>query len=362
MVNSMSNLKLDKKFLIIVGCLILVPLLLIVFLVLAQGCTNKKNSYSKYEFKMESAAKKYLTKIDNVPSEDGEYIVVDLNTLVENSYITSPKKALNDSTCTGYISARKEGKVSYVAVLNCDGYRTNTLSEALKKDLTTDSEGLYKTNDGYVFRGLNVNNYLTLGGVKYRIMGITNTNAVKAYKVESENIHIRWDYKYNVTTKAYSGINIYKDSNILERLNDIYATDAKIIKIKSHLVPVDVCVHSVSKDVRTLNNSTCKEKLENQYITLMGMDDFVKASLDPNCIDMYSKSCVNYNYIGRTGMYTWTKDIVADNNYQSYYLDNGIPHAEDVGLYYGYHIVLHLNGDEIVQSGNGTKKTPYVIK
>ena len=354
--------KLDRKFLILVACLILIPLLLILFLVLAQGCSNKKTGYSKYEFQMESAAKKYLTKIDNLPTEDGQYVVVDLSTLVENSYIKSPAKALNDSTCTGYVGVRKDNKVVYTSVLKCDKYRTNTLAETLKKDITTDSDGLYETNEGYVYKGLNTNNYISLGGVEYRIIGITNANAVKVYKVESENINIRWDFKYNVDTNTNVGINIYKDSYMLEQLNKIYDTSSKIKKVKSHLIPVDVCVYSKGKNEKMLDKTNCHESLESQYITLLSLDDFMNASLDPNCSDLYSKSCRNYNYLGRVGVSTWTKDTVTDNSYQVYYISNGVPSPEDTNLYYGYNIVLHVNGDSLVQSGDGTKKSPYVIK
>ena len=43
--------KLDRKFLILVCCLILIPLLLIIFLVLAQSCSTRKIDYGKYESK-----------------------------------------------------------------------------------------------------------------------------------------------------------------------------------------------------------------------------------------------------------------------------------------------------------------------
>ena len=72
--------RLDRKFLIFIGCLILIPVLLIVFLIMAQGCSNKKIDYSKYEFQMKTAAKKYLNKVDNMPSEKGDYVIVELDT------------------------------------------------------------------------------------------------------------------------------------------------------------------------------------------------------------------------------------------------------------------------------------------
>ncbi len=353
--------KLDRKFLIFIGCLILIPVLLILFLIMAQGCSNKKTNYTKYEFEMKSAAKKYLKKVDQVPSEDGDYIIVNLDTLVEQSYIESTAKKLNDKTCTGYVGARKEGSITYTAVLNCDGYKTNTLAETLKKDLTTESDGLYKTKDGYVFRGLNVNNYIKLGDTEYRIIGIDKNNAVKLMKTETENLQIRWDSKYNINTKTSAGINLYKDSYMLERLNRIYNESAKLKKYKAFMVPTTVCVRSQKTKDRFMSED-CKETLENQYISLIGIDDYKNASLDPNCVDIYSKSCRNYNYLGRMSVSTWTKDVVADNDYQVFYLSNGIPYAEEASRYESYNIVIFINGDISVKSGKGTKQLPYVLK
>ena len=42
--------KLDKKFLIIAGCIILLPILIIIFLAIIQGC-NRNITYENYEQK-----------------------------------------------------------------------------------------------------------------------------------------------------------------------------------------------------------------------------------------------------------------------------------------------------------------------
>ena len=354
--------KLDRKFLIFIGCLILIPVLLIIFLILAQGCSNNKSSYNKYEFKMKTAAKKYETKINNLPKEPGDYIIVSLDTLVKESYIESPKKALGDDTCTGYVGIRKGDKINYVAVLTCDNYRTNTIVETIKRDLVESEDGLYKTDYGYVFKGVNVNNYIKFGDTDYRIIGITNGNALKLYKVESESIQIRWDGKYNITTNTGVGINIYKDSLMLEKLNKINEESVKLRKIKKYMVPITECVYSKKVEDRFIDKSNCAETIPNQYISLLSVDDFMNASLDPNCVDLYSKSCRNYNYLGRIGMHTWTKDIVSDNNYQAYYLSNGVPHAEDTNTYNDYNLVIYIDGDLPVKSGDGSKNKPYEIK
>ena len=355
--------KLDRKFLIFIGCLILIPLILIIFLIMAQGCSNRKTAYSKYEFKMKSAAKKYLTKIDEMPTEKGDYIIVNLDTLVEQSYIESPRKALKDETCTGYISARMNNTVNYVSVLKCDNYKTNTIKENILNDLTVEGDGLYETSEGYVFKGLNVNNYFELGDITYRIVSIDKKGILKLYNPENESLQMYWDSKYNVETNANTGLNIYKDSYILEKITKYYNSNNKLKKAKPYLVSTDVCVYSKAKDARFLDKSKCVELLKDQYVTLLSLDDFMNASLDPNCTDLYSKSCKNYNYLGRNGgVYSWTKDIVEGNTYQVYYLTNGIPYTEDANIYNYYNYVVFVDGDQMLTSGNGTKDAPYTIK
>ena len=357
----------DKKFIIFIVCLICIPLLLILLLIAAQSCSRKpkenKATYVRYEEKMEDAAKEYLASIDQVPYEIGDYIIVQLDTLVEQSYIPSTEKELKDSTCSGYVTARKGNIVNYIPYLECSKYTTNTLKNSIMKELTTDSDGLYKTADGYVFRGLIVNNYVTLSGVEYRIISMDNNGIVKLYNRVREEEGMYWDRKYNVSTQNYAGLNIYGDSYIAERMYHSYLYDKRYEVAKTIMVPVDVCVYSKSLDSRFLDKSSCAQVAEKQYITLLGLDDYMNASLDENCVDLYSKSCVNYNYLDRvTGVNTWTKDIVSNNSYQAYRIIDGVAYAEDISNIESYNHVIYIDGGESILSGDGTKENPYIIK
>lgn len=358
----MGKLKqLDKKFLIFIVCLIVIPILLIVFLIMAQSCSNKKADYSSYESKMRSAANDYLTKIDEVPSEDGDYIVVGLDTLVEGKYIESTEEVLGDKTCTGHVGVRKENKLVYNAVLVCDEYKTNTLAESLKKDLVTEGDGLYKTGDSYTFKGLKTKNYLVLEGEAYVILGIDENNVVRALKIEDEGEDIEWDIKYNIHTGDNTGINIYNDSYLLEVIK--YAYDYEEFEdIKPYIISNDICIYSKKIEDTKLNKSECKEVIKNQYYSLIDIDDYMNASLDKNCKDVYSYSCENYNYLARLSIATWTKNVVADNDYQVYYFSNGLPKVEDASETESYHFVIFLDGDILVQSGNGSNDDPYRLK
>ena len=61
--------KMDKKFLIMVGAIIVIPIVIIILLAIIQGCGNRKVSYEKYEDKMVQAATKYFKSKGNPKNE-----------------------------------------------------------------------------------------------------------------------------------------------------------------------------------------------------------------------------------------------------------------------------------------------------
>ena len=353
----------DKKFIIFIVCLVCIPVLLILLLIAAQSCTKKdsKVSYTRYEESMKNAAKEYLTDIDQIPVEKGDYIVVSLETLVEQSKIKSPEKELK-AACSGQVTVRKGYSVNYIPYLECKNYKTNTLKNSIMKSLTTSSDGLYKMGDEYVFRGLDVKNFIKLGGITYRIISMDKDGILKLYNRVSETDSMYWDRKYNKETGTSAGLNIYGDSYIVEELYRSYLNSKRYSKIKPIMVAQDICVYSKKKSDRMLDKSSCVEVKENQYISLLGVDDFMNASLDKDCVDLYSKSCLNYNYLNRVeAVNTWTKDVVSTNSYQAYRIVDGTAHAENISESMPYNHVIFIDGNEIIASGTGSKKSPYTI-
>ena len=81
MVNALKRM--DKKFLIMAGLIICLPLVLIIFLAIIQGCGNNKITHEKYEEKMISALEKYAKDNDKLPEQEGEVLTVELSDLVK---------------------------------------------------------------------------------------------------------------------------------------------------------------------------------------------------------------------------------------------------------------------------------------
>lgn len=358
--------KIDKKILIIIGILLFVPIAIIIFLAIVQGCSNSKITPEKYEEKMIEATKKYLED----SNEKYDKKIVKLNTLIKKEYIKAPEELLGDSSCEGSVIASKnvitegsEDVVNYIVNLECDNYSTNTLIKSMMKDLVEEGSGLYKENDYYLYRGDEVNNYVKFFNNLYRIININPDGIVKMIKVESESLDRYWDNKYNVEINDIYGINLYKDSEILKSLLEDY-NNPKVISssAKKHIVPTDVCVDSKSIQDSTIKNYECVNKLENQVVTLIDIYDYAKASLDVNCTGIYSKSCGNYNYMKDLNLKTWTPIAVSENSYQVYYLTGSIIKFQEASKYQNYNLVIHIDGNEKIASGKGTLSVPYVIE
>lgn len=365
--------KLDKKFLMFTCCILLLPILLIVFLMIIQGCSNQKMSYEKYENKMISAAEKYFDENDLFPQSESAISRVDLSKLVEDEYIKDTLKSLDDDTCKGTVTVRrngstveenKDGFLNYTVSLECKDYKTVTLNDLLIEDLTTSESGLYKYGSSYIYKGDDVDNYIKFYGTLYRILKIDENGILKLVKTESENINQQWDNKYNTEVNNAYGKNIYKDSIVLKKLMAYYKNDKRIKKLaKEKIVSQDVCIGARKiGDIGITSQSDCSKILEKQPISLINVSDYASASLDSECNSIRAKSCRNYNYLRSVDIGSWTVNAVADNTYEVYILTDGIISRQEANRYDSYSVVIYIDGNEIISSGNGTSSDPYVIE
>lgn len=371
MLNSLKRL--DKKFLVMVGFIIGLPIIIIVFLAVIRGCGNVKITHENYEQKMISAFEKYINDTDKTPTEEGETLTVELSTLVEEGYIKSTQSLLDDDTCSGSVSVRRNGSsveannggyLNYTVDLSCDGYVTVHLVDKLKEELTTEDSGLYQDGDGYIYKGKKPKNYITFFGINYRIMSIDKNGILKLVKSEPEAINRVWDNKFNVDTNRSSGKNIYKDSLILEFLLNDYDNVKKIsIDAKPYIVAYNACIGRRSANDYSIDSAKdCAEVLEKQVISLLSISDYAKASLDSDCVGLNSLSCNNYNYLHGVASSTWTSNVSLDNTYEVLYLSDGRISQQNANTSNYYNIVIYIDGELLYTSGSGSLEDPYVIE
>lgn len=364
--------KMDKKFLIMVGCIILIPIVLLIFLALIQACGNRKITYDKYEAKMIESAEKYIKSNKIKLESESETEIINLEDLVEDGYIKSTEKLLDDDTCKGKVIVRRNGQVieaneggylNYIPDLKCDKYSTVHLNDKLMESLTTDESGLYQVGNEYVFKGDNPKNYITFYGKSYRIVNIDSNGIVKLIRSEAELNSRMWDNKYNTEVNHNYGKTIYEDSKIKGYLINDYLNVKKIKKeARKHIVAYNACIgkrsnsdFSISKDV------DCTETVENQVLSLINVSDYFMASLDPECNSTNSKSCNNYNYFNSMPLSSWTMNSSSDTSYEALYVSSELVSVQNASTYSEYNIVLYIDGNELYTTGRGTETDPYVL-
>ena len=361
--------KIDKKFIYICSGLIIAPLLLIAFLMIIRGCSGNI-TYEKYEDKMVKAAEKYFKNKAKLPKSEGGEVSVSLTDLVEDGYLKSTEKLLDDDTCKGNVTVTNNGAsvekndggyYLYIPDLKCDDYNTIHLIDKLTEKIVTSKSGLYKIEDGYIYKGDKVNNYVSFFNKEYRIISVDNDGILKMVKTEPEKNSVIWDDKYNVDDRQVSGKNDYSDSNIIDQLAINYSKMKD--DQKKHLIAYNVCYgNRPSEYVNIDKTNECSNVLEGQFISLMNTYDYASVSYDKDCIKYNSLACRNYNYLYDTIETTWLMNGNADNSYEVYYYSDGHVDISKANRGKKYNQVIYINGNELYIKGDGSKENPYVIK
>ena len=384
--NNSNNVSMIKKFMPILIGIVVVFFLIIIIAALAKSCSKPSNNYKGTESKMVSAAQNYYKQhSDELPSNGGS-LSVPANDLADKGVMKPLSKYLKDTSCEGKVNIYNNGGVYlYVPDLVCAEYKTTHLVDAIKKDSLIDTNitnssnvtntssnskvtiggdyisGLYEINGTYVFKGKNPNNYFTIGGLKWRILSIEKDGTIRLVKVNQEKRNSYWDTKYNPDANRSYGINDYKNSKILEKMNSEY--DKFKDENKKHLAPYDVCVsRRLSTDLSKDRSIDCADVLTQQYIGLPSVSDFANASLDENCNKITDGACSNYNYLTEILLESWTSTGLADNSYSVFFITGGIAMTNEARKSLPYNWVIAIKGDELYVSGDGTLDKPYTIK
>lgn len=363
--SSYHNNNLNKSYLyIIIGIAILVGII-ILLIVIVNG--SKKSSYAEIENKMVSAAKKYYNNNTALlPSTDGGYVTVDVETLIQNSYLKPFSELTKDDiTCTGYVEVYKlNNDYAYFPTLNCgDNYKSSKLADKIKEEGTVESgDGLYIINNEYVFRGEFPNNYVSFNDKNWRIIKINSDNTIKMVLADRDVERNVWDDRYNSSTKSNSGINDFRVSRVLEYLENAYKENTLISKKnKNLLVKGSWCIGKLSEEDTPISNlNLCSDIYDDLYIGLLQVDEVLNASIDENCININNGECTNYNYF----LYipsTWTLNANINKSNKAFTANAGYVNSRDTSNPNYVRPVINLNNNVLYKKGSGTQEDPYVI-
>lgn len=364
--------KIDKKIWIMGGTFLIIIIIVIFGGAFLYNKLFYKRSYSEIETIMVNATKSYLEKNpEKKPANINDSINIPVDTLVNEEEMKTIESYIKveENTCTGEIKVTNINQnYRYAPFIDCgeDKYQTVKFNDYINEfeKIVTSGNGLYEINNELVYRGDNVNNYITFSGKTYRIVKFSEERPIIIYTEKMEESTV-WDDRYNIEKEDTSGINDYSISRIRDTLNELYKGTTLIAEEDKQLV----VAHNIgigkrnSKDTDKTGSLENAIILENQYIGLLQMNDYLNASTDVNCTTTTSPSCVNYNYLSKYKYNWWSITASSANSYRVFRINGSstanITSANNTGY---LRPVLYLTKDLIYVSGNGSKESPYIVK
>lgn len=357
--------KLKKIILIVLGCFVI----LFFFLFLMSSC-SKKISPSTLQTRMVEKAKSYYKiRKEELPGTNSS-VTLSIGDLVNKGIIDELDKLLEDgTTCSGSLTIENNNNYyMYSPKLNCSSqttsYKTEYLKDLVMKDLVTSGNGLYNLNGEHYYRGDKLNNYVVFDGILWRVLKLNNDNTIKLIEVKRRD-PIVWDDRYNEDTRSSTGLNNYflndLGSRIKDSIEEMYNDETLLTNdSKGYIKETSLCIGKRSMEDITKDGSTeCAVKLENQYLGLIQLNEYMIASLDNNCINATSTACSNYNFLADFTNSYWTLTANSENSYQAYKINTTIMSTgvSNSGM---PRLVINISENTSV-TGDGTEKNPYVV-
>ena len=342
---------------------------LIIGIVVFSSFKGEKITYEQLENKMKEATISYYeTNKDKLPS-NGNSITLQYNTLVEAEKIKAIDKYVPGSCDARVVVKNNNDNYSYTPYLDCGSdYKTIEFYNKIltNNEITSQGAGLYLQGSSKVFRGEEINNYVKIGNSTWRILKVDDDNSVKLV-LYSGKIRSKFDDRYNSERRSSVGKNIYNLSRLKETVDDLYNDDTFINSdIKSKIISKPLCIGGRSEE-DNINDGTieCSSTLENQYIGVLSLYEYIYASLDTSCLSADTNECQNYNYLSETEstISWWLITPVKENSYQAYYVESsGSINIGNCSIALSVRPTIYLGDEVMYSSGTGTYEDPYIIK
>ncbi len=363
--------KLFRFMLIVVG--VMCFLLLVLFL--ASLTSTRTYTYDEVEDIMQKAAESYFADHpESLPQTDGSGVEIDSSNLVVDGRMKDLSEYLGeDTTCTGSVKVERfSSQYLYIPYLNCgDLYATTKLYEkVLEQKVVSSGYGLYSTNNTYIYRGENVNNYVQLDKSLWRIVKVTSNHNIVLISEEGLGYSQPWDNRYNESKLYEAGFNHYNTSRVKEYLEKVYVNpsqddgeDILSNSDKAKMVPFSLCIGKRTNESDKKNNSEeCSSVLKSQKMGLLTLSDYLYASVDPNCKSASTKSCKNYNYLTIKNDW-WLVTGNKDDDYSVFCVSSsGNAELETAANSAIVRPVIYLNSGVLYKTGDGSKEKPFEVK
>lgn len=362
--------KLDKKLIARLTLGLAVIVILVILIIVIKIIVGNHVGYTVIEDKMVDAAKRYYSEDENGINKfksisNGE-ISVSTNELVDNGYLESLDKLIPDSdvTCDGKVTVKmNNGYTLYTPFLSCGNtYKTKYLNEVITASTVEKGNGLYKVGNDYVFRGENLNNYVSFANKTWLILRVRENGNIRLLETTKRD-KITWDDRYNLEVESKNGINTFDVSRLKDSLVSLYDNADEFSDTdKGYIVPTNLCIGKRSEDeTDNSGNVECKEVIENWPLGLIQVNEFLLASLDSNCHKVTDRNCENYNYLNELESSYWSITTNTKRSDKVYKL-NPSPFSTSAASVASIRAVIELDKYSVYNSGEGTIENPYTIK
>ena len=188
-----------------------------------------------------------------------------------------------------------------------------------------EGDGLYLINGNYVYKGVNVNNYILVGDMLFRILRVNGDKTIDLVMDEYIN-KIEWNKE--ITTYDKSSIKKYLEDNILPLIN------------KDYIAKTSYCTDKVYE----LSEVSC-DATNNASIRLLGINDYLNSMNNDK------------TFIGED--YVWLYNAGKNNAWHTTnkYISNSTPNS-----LFGVKGVITLKNSISYLKGDGSVDNPYIIE
>ncbi len=362
--------RIDRKYLMMGGMVF--GLILVVTVIYFIVNLNLTLSFEQIEKKMVKAGEDYLKENPNhFPEESGD-VVININQLEQIHMKTLIEYLDEGVSCFGEVRVtRFEGLITLYPYLDCgEHYKTQSLYEQIMQTqgIVEQGPGIYQVEDELVFRGEMVNNFVSFGNRLWRIVSIDQENGVKLVENVLQKGYV-WDNRYNVERNGRDGINEFFSSKTehsqLKKHFDELMLDEKYLKLSEwgQLDYMDLCVGARGLEEKNKTGTIeCAKIVENQIIGIPTAHEFLRISLDPDCVITTDRACQNYNYLGLLNKRILTLTPVAGASNRVYMLNSKFLTSNVASLTTSVRLVIKLNKNVIGNEGIGTEEEPYIVR
>lgn len=220
--------------------------------------------------------------------------------------------------------------ITYYRIYNpkptASGERRETLANYIPghSAIVYEGDGLYSGIGEYIYKGVEVNNYIKYNNLLWRIVSIGTDNTIQIVLDKSINL-----LPYGTKNVKYS------ETELNKYLNDTFLNEIN----KEHLVKMNYCNNFVS----ALNDMDCYEYTDS-YVSLLDITSYLNSLND------------NKTYINDEETMLWLRNVSSD---KAWHTNEYSVSLSDITDLYQIRPVVKLKNTLFYKDGDGTLEKPF---